>query len=198
MKSLAAFALIAALCAPAGAQFEQPDGPRDLPDFALSAATSKSLRTLSKKDLLGKVWVADFIFTRCQGQCPLLTQRMRGLQKRLPKEILLVSFTIDPEYDRPKVLRAYAKANGADPDRWLFAAGKDQASMIPLLKDGFGTAYRKDDSSTCGFSTVHSSKFALVGRDGRVVLTYSGDETDAVDRLERDAVGLLAGRLPPQ
>lgn len=191
---IAAAVLAAALAAPAAAQFEQPEGPRDLPDFSLSAATAKSLRALSKKDLLGKVWVADFIFTRCQGQCPLLTERMRGLQKRLPKEILLVSFTIDPAYDRPKVLREYARKNGADPARWVFAAGKDQAAMIPLLKDGFGTAYRKDDTSDCGFSTVHSSKFALVGRDGRLVRTYAATETDALERLERDAKALLAAK----
>lgn len=192
--TLLAAALTVLLAVPAAAQFEQPDGPRDLPDFSYAAATAKSLRPLSKKDLLGKVWVADFIFTRCAGQCPMLTERMKGLQKRLPKEIRLVSFTIDPDYDRPQVLRAYARKHGADPERWLFAAGKDQAAMIPLLKDGFGTAYRKDDSSDCGFATVHSSKFALVGRDGRLVRTYAGTELDALDRLEADAKALLGAK----
>lgn len=197
MRAAAALALGAALALPARAQFEAPDGPRDLPAFDLPAATARSVRRLSSADLRGKVWIADFIYTTCGGQCPLLTARMRALQKSLPKEVLLVSFSVDPERDRPEVLRGYARDNGADPARWFFVTAEDQAALIPLLKDGFGTAYRRDDSSDCGFSTMHSSRFALVGRDGRVFRTYDGAERDSGGRLERDARALLAAAQSP-
>jgi protein SCO1/2 len=188
MNALAAAALLAV---GAGAQFEAPAGPRDLPEFHLTAVRRRGESAFSNKDLPGHVWIADFVYTRCQGECPLLTERMRGLQKRLPKGVRLLSFTVDPVYDTPRVLRAYAKEKGADLSRWWFVAGPDENAMLPLLKDGFGTAFRKDDSAECGFRTAHSSRFALIAPDGRATLYRSDDEGEFA-RLEKDAAALFA------
>jgi len=76
----------------------QPAGSAqpEVPNFSAMAATSRSTRAIEKKDLLGKVWVADFIFTTCGDICPRMTRQMRKLQSHLPKEVYLVSFSIDP------------------------------------------------------------------------------------------------------
>src|SRR5262250_2702865 len=95
-----------------------------LPDFSLTDQTGA---TVTLADLKGKVWVADFIFTNCGGTCPVMTEKMRALQKALPTEIRMVSFTVDPDRDTPKVLAAYAAEHGGTRDRWLFLTGEKQA-----------------------------------------------------------------------
>src|SRR5437870_2233818 len=94
-------------------------------DFAL---TERSGQTVRRADLLGKTWVAAFIFTRCAGPCSQVTGAMAHLQHDLAgiKGVVLVSFTVDPEFDRPAVLRSYADRFQADPRDWLFLTGKQE------------------------------------------------------------------------
>ena len=95
-----------------------------VPDFSLldqhgGAVTLAGLR--------GAPWIADFIFTRCGGQCPMMTARMRTIQERLPKgsRLRLVSISVDPAYDTPEVLARYAQHAGAG-ERWLFLTGPQE------------------------------------------------------------------------
>lgn len=107
----------------------------EVPDFTL---TNRDGSTVSKADLLGKVWVADFIFTRCVDACPLLSGQMATLQRRFADDadLRLVSITLDPVYDTPEVLTAYASNFKADPQRWLFLTGEKDA-IFRLSRDGF-------------------------------------------------------------
>src|ERR1700730_4528949 len=77
-------------------------------DFAL---TDRSGETIHCADLLGKVWVAGFAFTRCTGPCPQVTGTMGCLQSEFQKQLdfRLVSFSVDPDHDTPEVLERYAK-----------------------------------------------------------------------------------------
>lgn len=183
--------LMAVLLSAAGSA-RAADAGKELLDFKMTAVTTeKSTTTLTKQDMLGKIWVADFIFTRCQGPCPFVSARMQRLQKRLPQDIKLVSFTVDPDYDQAKQLRAYAKKFKADPKRWVFLTAPNEAAMIPLLKDSFGTAFKAEPKADCGYTTTHSSKFALVGADGRIKGMYASAKPEEIDRLEREALALL-------
>lgn len=131
----------------------EPAEPRkgaQLPDFELTAVAVDQTRTLRRRDLEGKVWIADFMFTRCSGPCPLNSGKMEGLQKRLPKDVLLASFTVDPAYDQEKVLRRYARRFHAEPGRWLFLTAPNEEAVIPLFKDSFRTAYRPSAEAPCG------------------------------------------------
>lgn len=175
------------------AAFAENPAPRELPDFSMTVVTAASSGTITKSDLLGRVWVANFVFTRCQGPCPLSSARMKRLQSLLSPDIRLVSFTIDPGYDQFPQLSAYARKFKADPSRWSFVTAPDEATMIPLLKDGFGTAFQEDRSQACGYATAHSAKFALVGRDGRVKRLYSVKDPEEFERLRRDAESLRSG-----
>jgi protein SCO1 len=78
-----------------------------LPDFRL---LERSGKTLGLADLKGKVWIADFIFTRCPGPCPRMTSKMASLQRDLLNEdrVRLVSISVDPAFDTPEVLAKYA------------------------------------------------------------------------------------------
>lgn len=106
-----------------------------VPDFAL---LERSGRQITRDDLLGKLWIANFIFTRCTTECPVMSGRMARLQEHFAANdsIRLVSITVDPEYDTPDVLRAYAERFKADPQRWWFLTG-DKAAIYRLAKEGF-------------------------------------------------------------
>src|SRR5260370_16578895 len=104
-------------------------------DFTL---TEQSGKTITLKDLRGKVWVASFLFTRCCTGCPRISADLLQLQKDLANTegVLIVSFTVDPEHDTPSVLKAYADSLGADSKRWLFLTGK-QPEIYQLIKASF-------------------------------------------------------------
>jgi protein SCO1 len=178
MKSLALILLLAAGCV---RNLElQVYGPA--PDFML---TERSSRAVTRQDLDGQVWIADFIFTQCGGICPLMTKEMRKLQDQLPAEIRLVSFSVDPTHDTPEVLRAYADENGADRDRWLFLTGERDV-MYRISKDGFKLAV-DDTQGTPAEPITHSTRFVLVDRQGRIRGYYGMEDKDAMARLMADA-----------
>jgi protein SCO1/2 len=156
-----------------------------IPDFTL---TERSGRMVSRSDLEGKVWIADFIFTHCAGICPTMSENMRKLQDALPAEVRLVSFSVDPENDTPDVLTAYAKRYGADPERWLFLTG-DPGTLFKLSLEGFKLAL--DYSGTEVEPITHSSRFVLVDREGRIRGYYGVTDEGALERLMADARSLL-------
>ncbi len=151
----------------------------DLPTFALIDAGGKLTQ---KKDLLGKVWLANFIFTRCEGPCPMLTGRFKTLQNRIPKEAMLVSFSVDPEFDAPPVLDYYAKEQGAEDGRWIFLTGS-AANITHLMADGFKLAFDSGDPENPGPTLTHSTKFAAVDAQGRVRRYFDGDDPEDVRKI---------------
>jgi cytochrome oxidase Cu insertion factor (SCO1/SenC/PrrC family) len=75
-----------------------------------------------------KVVVIDFIFTRCAGACPILTERMNAVRRQLGplfgSKVRFVSISIDPEYDTPEELAKFARVHKAEDPEWLFLTGK--------------------------------------------------------------------------
>jgi cytochrome oxidase Cu insertion factor (SCO1/SenC/PrrC family) len=138
-------------------------------DFAL---TERDGTTVRKGDLLGNVWVASFVFTRCTGPCPQVTTTMARLQSDLPADsdnIRLVTFTVDPDHDRPAELSRYAENFHADPKRWLFLTGS-QADIYRLLREGFCVPVEQNtgDARQPGNEVMHSPRLVVVDRKGHV------------------------------
>lgn len=106
-----------------------------VPAFSLIERSGRPLRA---SDLRGVVWIADFIYTRCTDTCPLQSAQMARLQAeyRDAADLRLVSVTVDPARDTPRVLARYAARFGADPPRWLFLTG-DKAAILHLAREGF-------------------------------------------------------------
>ena len=153
-----------------------------LPEFSLTDQTGK---TVTLHDLSGRVWIADFIFTSCGGTCPLMTGKMGKLKDALPPEIRLVSITVDPARDTPKVLADYAKEHGATTGRWLFLTGTHQA-LYDLCVKGFKLPL-DTEGGTPAEPIVHSTRFVLVDKHGQIRGYYSGVEEDELKRLLADA-----------
>lgn len=163
-----------------------PPPLRALPDFSLTAVTVDGTSPLDLRALRGRVWIADFVYTRCSGPCPLLTANMAALQKKLPKSIGLLSFTVDPDHDSPEVLNVYARKFGADAQRWFFVTG-DKPGLLKLFRDGFQIAAVESAEAPEGQNVAHTTKFVLIDGDGRLRGYYDGDDAAALDKLAADA-----------
>ncbi len=164
----------------------------ELPDFSL---IERSGRTVTRADLAGQVWIADFIFTQCPGICPLLSANMAKVQRALRDaqvDARLVSISVDPANDTPQALSEYAKRYSAEPDRWLFLTGERDA-LHTLIGKGFllSVAERSpDEAADTGELITHSDRFVLVDRQARIRGYYHGTDDAALARLIVD-VGVL-------
>ena len=135
-----------------------------LPEFRL---TDQAGRPAGLADLRGKVIAIDFIYTRCPlpDVCPRLAANFAALQRRFANEpdLLLLSVTVDPDYDTPPVLADYAKRWSAGPN-WRFLTG-DVARLAAKL----GEVYWSDEGSI-----GHTSVTTIVDRRGRIAARVDG------------------------
>ena len=171
---------------------QNPEKFGELPSFNMTSAANQSL--IRKENLLGKVWIAGFIFTRCGGPCPIITLNMSRLQRELPGEVQLVSFTVDPDWDKPEILARYARRINADLKRWFFLTG-EKKELYNLLYEGFKLPILENPNSPAGFRVTHSTKLALVDKKGFVRGYYDGTDDSAMKILKRDVLKLLEDKL---
>lgn len=162
-----------------------------VPDFALIERSGKPLRLT---DLRGKVWVASFFYTRCKDVCPLQSTALAKLQADVADwtDVKLVSISVDPEQDSPRVLSHYAERYRAEPDRWLFLTG-DKEAIYRLAQEGFrlSVASASENGGQDGNTFIHSPRFVLVDREGRIRGYYNSLDPEAIRRLHRDLRTLL-------
>ncbi len=161
-----------------------------LPSFQL---TDQQGKPFGSKDLEGRVWVASLIFTRCVTTCPAITAQMARIQARtaqLVPAFRLVSISVDPDYDTPERLQAYARAHRATARAWSFLtgpAGQVKTAVVNGLKVAMGT--EKGDDGAEG--VYHDTHLVLVDQRGRVRAYYDSAEEKVVDRVVRDAALLV-------
>ncbi len=185
------------------------EAPARLPAYGTVprfSPTERRGRPVSREDLLGRVWIANFIFTSCTATCPTQSARLAQFQTRLDArpDLRFVSITIDPDHDTPEVLARYAERFRADPARWLFLTGEERA-IHTLAQEGFHLtalaapaadltpierAFREPNGASDAL--VHDPRFALVDRQGRIRGYYSSLDPEAITRLLRDVKILLA------
>ena len=157
---------------------------RAVPEFAL---LDQNGQTVTLNDLRGQIWIADFIFTRCQGPCPLMTSRMLEMQRALAKtpDVKLVSVSVDPANDTPEVLKAYAEANHADPARWKFLTG-DKAVIEKLVTEGFMQHLAEENGEP-----VHGTMFLVVDGNGMVRSARMLEDPELIPKILMDTGNLL-------
>jgi protein SCO1/2/putative membrane protein len=151
----------------------------EIGDFSL---VNQEGQTITRSDLLGKVWVASFIFTRCSTGCPqVISESLTKLQKATADkpDVVLVSFTVDPNHDGPEVLREFAHAHGADPQRWWLLTG-DRDRRYQLIQNDFLLAVSENEgpARTPGNEVLHSTRLVLVDRQARVRGYFEGRQVN--------------------
>jgi protein SCO1/2 len=143
-----------------------------VPAFAL---VDQRGRDITAEDLKGRLTVVTFMFTRCPQPefCPLMAKRFRDLQSAVVKDgalngkVQLVSVTLDPEFDTPDILSAYARAMGADDTRWRFVTGAP--ADVATFARAFAVYTKRN-----GPLLDHTLATALVDGEGRVAEIWRG------------------------
>lgn len=166
----------------------QPAVLGSVPEFSLFDQNGKSF---GRAQMLGKIWVVDFIFTSCADICPTLTQRMKALQDELQKQSIddvgLLSLSVDPQRDTPEVLRQYSARFGVDEKRWKFLTGESKA-MEAAVVEGFKMTMSKQarEGDTGVFDIMHGDRFVLVDRQGQIRGYYEMSDAPSIERLRAD------------
>lgn len=178
-------ALLLSACGQKGIQ-----NPLDYPVNDFTAVTQEN-KPFEKKNLNGKIWVADFIFTNCADVCPPMTANMTKLQKMVEDEKLenveFVSFSVDPTVDTPEKLTEYAKNFGLKDDNWTFLTGYSQEFIETYAKETFKTLVKKPQE---GDQVIHQTYFFLVGPDEKVKKIYDGYQEVPYDEMISDIKAL--------
>ena len=168
----------------------EPAAGAETPDFALVNQDGKKI---GFKQYRGKALVLTFIYTRCPlpDYCPLMTQNFAAINRELQgKPALrdkthLLSVTVDPDYDKAKVLRDYgARFAGSDNDgfkQWEFATGSPE--QIKKVAQFFGLNYWKEKDQI-----IHGLRTAIITPDGKIAKVYRHNDwkpEDVVKDLEK-------------
>nr|WP_312075429.1 SCO family protein [Chryseobacterium sp.] len=149
-----------------------------VPDFNL---TDQNNKKITNKDMLGKVYLVEFFFSKCPTICPVMNTNMRFIEDEInDPDFGIISISIDPENDTPELLKQHAKKIGAKSPNWHFLTGN--RDYIGNLADQFDiyVGDKEDESENLN----HSGMIALVDQEGNIrcrfdqnnkpILYYSG------------------------
>jgi protein SCO1/2 len=167
------------------------------PKFEL---TNQDNVKISSESFKGKVFVLEFFFTTCPSICPKMNLSMLEIEKTFfgNPNFGIVSITIDPAHDTPKVLKDHAKLLDVKSSNWNFLTG-DKAAIMDLSNKGFNLYAGENAKVSGGFE--HSGLFALVDKDGKIrcrkddfgnpILYYDGLDKKGVRDIQEDIKILL-------
>lgn len=159
---------------------------RTIPSFSF---IDQNNQVFTNEKTKGKIYVSNFIFTRCGLICPKVTNQLARVQDAFldKKDILFVSHTVDPQYDTPEILKKYASKNEAIDGKWYFVTGKKADLYNMALKGYFvpisdASVYNKAITKP-DEAFIHSEKMILVDKEGVIRGFYDGTDSKDVDRL---------------
>lgn len=138
----------------------------------------------------GKIYVSDFFFTSCPSICPIMKVQMLRVYEAFKENgsVMLLSHTIDPEYDNVARLHDYAKRLEVNSDKWHFVTG-DKAVIYEMAQTSYYIATRENEKAPGGYE--HSGAFILVDNKKRIRGVYDGTKEEAIDKLIDDINRLL-------
>jgi protein SCO1 len=139
---------------------------------------------ITKADVSGKIYVADFFFTTCGGICPKMTAQLQRLQTEFADDpdFVILSHTVNPSYDSVQVMKAYAERFEANPVKWWFLTGSKEElykmarKSYLVVPDVADTSFNHGDES----DFIHTENFVLVDPDGRIRGIYDGTDPDVI------------------
>jgi protein SCO1/2 len=148
---------------------------------------------VTRQDLLGKIWVADFIYTSCPDQCPMMSRQMEVVQGMVPKKapVHLLSISVDPKRDTPKTLATYAEKYHYEAGRWYFLTG--QPDQIQSLTRSMKLPQAEPTPQN---QFNHIKTMVLVDARSRIRGYYDGTSETEVRKLVRDISHLAVSTVP--
>ncbi|MEI3611169.1 SCO family protein [Pseudogracilibacillus sp. SO30301A] len=149
--------------------------------------TTQDNETLSLDDLHGEWWIADFIFTNCETVCLPMTSNLSKLQQELEEQdvsIQFVSFSVDPDFDTPEVLKEYGEQYDANFNTWSFLTGYDMKTIKELSIKSFRAFLKEPEYGDD--QVMHDTRFFLVNPEGEVIKGYDGIKAESIDEILTD------------
>lgn len=145
---------------------------------------------VSEKDMEGKIYIADFFFTTCPTICPTMKTQLLRIYERYATndQIRILSHSIDPDFDKPYILRQYASRLQVKTPRWNMLTG-DKKTIYALGEKSYMVTTQEDKNEVGGF--VHSGAFILVDKQRHIRGIYDGTKEEEVNHLIEDLEILL-------
>ena len=150
-------------------------------------------KTITDKDVAGKIRVIEYFFTTCKGMCPKMNESLSKVYTAYKgnNDVLFLSHSVDPKRDTVPALKEYSQRFDADSKQWMFLTGSKQELydmaryqyLISAQDDTAGVSIDKD--------FIHDNHFSLIDRDGQVRGFYDGLKADEVQKLINDIGELL-------
>lgn len=160
-------------------------------DFAFLNQDGKKI---SQKDIVGKVFVAEYFFTTCGTICPVMNKQMQRVQTafKSEKNLKILSFTVNPEVDTVAQMKRYAEEHGANASQWHFLTGTKE-KLYHLARNSFFVLKpaEAENLGDAGSDFIHTNNFVLVDKERRIRGYYDGTNPKSVDKLIRDIAVLL-------
>jgi len=162
---------------------KKDDDSKNLPKLSQVAPfqlLDQDAMPFNEEVLKNKVWVVDFIFTRCKGPCPLMTEKMAELQKHFQESenVHFVTITMDADFDSPGVLKKFAEEYGANFSKWHFLTGKSD-HIISIARNIFKVPADSDPE-------MHTTRFVLVDADGFIRSYHDSLDSKSFDSLKKN------------
>ena len=131
-------------------------------------------KTITNKEIEGKIHIANFMFTSCTSICPDMTGNMKLIEKAFSNDprVVLLSYSVTPWIDTPDKLADYVEFNDIKTNNWHFLTGSKN-EIYSLARESYFA------EETMGFSKdstdfLHTEYFILVDRDKRIRGIYNG------------------------
>ncbi len=158
-------------------------------------------KTITDKDVDGKIRVVEYFFTTCKGICPRMNENMNKVYEefRGNKNVVILSHTVDPYKDTVEALKAYSLRFEADPEQWMFLTG-DKKELYDIARYGYLVS-AVDDTTTVDIQSdfIHTNHFVLVDGHGRIRSKfYDGTSEESVGELIKDIHILLREQAEEQ
>ncbi|MBI1343488.1 MAG: SCO family protein [Terrimonas sp.] len=151
---------------------------------------------ITKKDVNGKVFVAEYFFTTCQGICPVMNGNMKTIYDEFRDRdgFLILSHTCDPANDSVGRLKVYADSLGVDTRKWLFLTGRKD-SLYNMARFSYKIDDPNNNLKDPEDDFLHTQYWALVDRDGNIRKVYDGLKRNEINKLKNDIEELLDKKL---
>lgn len=147
-------------------------------------------KTVSNKDVDGKIYVVDYFFTTCKSICPIMNTELTRVYKefRSNDDFRILSHTVDPETDSVPQLLEHAKKYGVSDSRWLFLTGSKK-DLYELARKSYLLNAEEGDGGEEDF--IHTQNFALIDKEKHIRGFYDGTDSVEVSRLITDIKTLM-------
>jgi len=149
-------------------------------------------KTITNKDVEGKVYVAEYFFTTCKGICPRMNNNMKLVYERFKNEndFLILSHTCNPEEDSVAQMKKYSDSLGVNTDRWMFLTGRKD-SLYTMARISYTIDDPANNLRNSEDDFLHTQFWALVNRKGDVIKIYDGLKKSEINALIRDIEKIL-------